>query len=156
MSMQTKTWLSLAGFLLLSFGAGAIGAAFPPGDWYAGLDKPSWNPPNWLFGPVWTTLYIMIGVAGWRIFQRVERVPSAELAAWGVQLVLNAMWSWLFFGLKLTGVALVEILLLWGAILTTLLLFRRRDKVASWLMAPYLAWVSFASLLNFELWRLNG
>jgi len=153
----SKSLLALAAWVVLCFSAAAIGAQFMPGEWYASLKKPSWNPPNWIFGPVWTALYAMMAVAAWLVWRRGGFAAQAlPLAAFLVQLVLNALWSWLFFGLKNPGLAFAEIVALWVAIATTLLLFRRPSATAAWLLAPYLAWVTFASLLNFTLWRLNA
>lgn len=154
-----KNLLPLVVFLALAFVAAAFGAFFPPGAWYAELSKPSWTPPNWLFGPVWTVLYIMIGIAGSRLW-RVSRQTGATLAtaalgAWGVQMILNALWSWIFFGLHKPGLAFLEISLLWIAIAGTIALAWRQDRVSSWLLVPYLLWVSFASALNFTLWQMN-
>ncbi|MCK6480111.1 MAG: tryptophan-rich sensory protein [Planctomycetes bacterium] len=149
--------LALAVFLLLSFGAAAFGARFAPGEWYVALRKPPWNPPGWVFGPVWTALYAAMAVAAWRVWRAAPPARARPaLAAWAVQLVLNAAWSWLFFGLREPGLAFAEILALWAAILATTVLFLRRDRAAGWLMVPYLAWVSFAAVLNFVLWRLNA
>ena len=145
------------GWLLLCFGAAAIGGLFPPGAWYAGLNKPSWNPPSWLFGPVWSALYTMMAVADWLVWKRGGfATQRTALTRFLVQLALNAAWSPLFFGLQWPGVAFAEILLLWLAILATLVSFWRVSPVASWLLAPYLAWVSFAAVLNFTLWRMNS
>ena len=146
--------LALVVSLLLAFGAAALGAQFAPGEWYASLRKPPWNPPGWIFGPVWTLLYAAMAVAAWRVWRAGGARPA--LAAYGVQLVLNAAWSWLFFGLRRPDLAFAEILLLWGAILVTMILFLRKDRPAGLLMAPYLAWVSFAAILNFTLWRMNA
>ena len=127
-----------------------------PGEWYASLKKPSWNPPPWIFAPVWSTLYAMMAVAAWLVWKRggfsTQRRPLALFLA---QLALNALWTPLFFGLHRPGLAFVEILLLWLAIAATLLAFRPVNRAAAWLLAPYLAWVSFAAALNFSLWRLN-
>lgn len=127
-----------------------------PGAWYASLQKPSWNPPGWLFGPVWTLLYVLMAVAAWQVWRRggfkANRVP---LACFLVQLALNAAWTPLFFGLHQPGWAFVDITLLWLAIVFTLVAFWRAHRVSAWLLAPYLAWVSFASILNFTLWRMN-
>lgn len=153
---QKRSLLALAVFLVLSFSAAAFGASFPPGEWYAGLDKPPWNPPSWLFGPVWTVLYLLIAVSAWRIWKRFGCEAKAALAAWGVQMVLNALWSWLFFGLHRMDVAFAEIMALWIAIAATIILFWRRDHVAGALLVPYLLWVSFATALNWALWQLNG
>jgi translocator protein len=144
------------GWLLLCFGAATLGAFFSPGEWYAALAKPSWNPPSWLFGPVWSALYTMMAVAAWLVWKRggfaAQRRP---LALFLTQLALNAAWSPLFFGLQWPGVAFAEILLLWLAIFATLVSFLRVSKFAGWLLAPYLAWVSFAAVLNFTLWQMN-
>lgn len=147
----------LALWVIACFAAAAMGALFPPGDWYAQLNKPSWNPPSWLFGPVWSALYTLMAVAAWLVWRRggfaAQRTP---LALFVVQLALNAAWSPLFFGLQWAGVAFAEMLLLWLAIVATLMSFWRVNPVAGWLLAPYLAWVSFAAVLNFTLWRLNA
>ncbi len=156
MQPRTQSFIAFLVFLGLSFSAATFGAFFPPGEWYAALDKPSWNPPNWLFGPVWTVLYLMIAGAGWRIQQKFGFKAKSALLFWAAQMVLNAMWSWLFFGLQRPGLAFAEIVLLWLSIATTIVLFWRRDRAAGLLMVPYLLWVSFASLLNFTLWQLNA
>jgi translocator protein len=151
-----KTILGLIGWLLLCFAASAVGALFMPGEWYAALNKPAWHPPAWIFGPVWTALYAMMAVAAWLVWQRggfaVQRRPLGLFLA---QLALNALWTPLFFGLRQPGVAFAEIILLWLAILATLLAFRPVSRAAAWLLVPYLAWVSFAAVLNGTLWRLN-
>lgn len=135
---------------------GSIATAPALGEWYAGLVKPSWNPPNWIFGPVWTTLYAMMAVAAWLVWRRGgPRGPSA-LILFGVQLFLNVAWSWLFFGLRQPGLALAEILLLWLAIGATAWVFDRISRPAALLFIPYLLWVSFAAVLNWALWRLNA
>ncbi len=154
--MTARHWLGLAGWWALCFSAAAMGAPFIPGEWYAALKKPAWSPPSWLFGPVWSALYTMMAVAAWLVWRSG---PSAtrrrSLAAFLVQLALNALWTPLFFGLRAPGVAFAEIMLLWVAIAWTVAAFRSVDRAAVWLLAPYLAWVSFAAALNFALWRLN-
>lgn len=148
--------MSLGGWLLLTFAAPALGGLFLPGEWYAQLSKPSWNPPNWLFGPVWAVLYTAMAVAAWLVWQRGGFASQSKALGWYVaQLVLNAMWTPIFFGLKQPALAFVEIALLWGAILVTLLAFWKVNRFAGALLLPYLAWVSFAAILNFTLWRLN-
>jgi translocator protein len=153
---SARMFLSLAGWMLLSVAAASMGGLFMPGDWYAALKKPSWNPPAWIFGPVWTALYAMMGMAAWLVWKQggfaAQRRP---LTAFLVQLALNAAWTPLFFGLHWTGLAFAEIVLLWLAIAATIALFRPVNLAAAWLLAPYLAWVSFAAALNFTLWRLN-
>lgn len=153
-------WISswgLIAWLVLCFGAAAVGSQFGPGEWYAGLRKPSWNPPSWVFAPVWTALYTLMGIAAWLIWRRGGwKVNRLALTAFLTQLVLNAAWSWLFFGLRNPGLAFAEILLLWLAIVWTWRLFRRINPAAGALLGPYLAWVSFAAVLNAVLWRLNS
>ncbi|HCN28169.1 MAG TPA: sensory protein TspO [Verrucomicrobiales bacterium] len=146
--------LVLAAFLFATFAAPALSAFFPgPGDWYAELVKPAWNPPGWVFGPVWTLLYTLMAVAAWLVWRRAGWTkPHGFYLA---QLVLNAAWTPVFFGAREIGWALVVIVALWAAILSTLLSFHKVSRVSGWLLAPYLAWVSFASVLNFTLWRLN-
>ena len=150
-------YLALAGWIAACFAASAVGAFFMPGEWYAQLSKPAWNPPNWIFGPVWTALYLMMAVAAWRIWRLGgfggQRRP---LILFFIQLALNAAWSPLFFGLKEPGLAFAEILVLWLAIVLTIAAFRRADRLAAGLLVQYLAWVSFASVLNFTLWRMNA
>jgi tryptophan-rich sensory protein len=151
---RAGAWLILPLFLLLSFAAAASGALFPPGAWYAGLERPSFAPPNWLFGPVWTTLYVLIAVSGWLVWREVGW-RSREMALWGAQMLLNALWTPLFFGLNWLGVALIEMALLWLAILMCVLLFWRVRALAGALLVPYLAWVGFAWVLNAGFWWLN-
>jgi len=152
-----RTWLSLGGWLLLCFSAAAFGGLFMPGEWYASSKKPSWNPPGWVFGPVWTALYSMMAVAVWLVWKRGGFTAQRRaLTLFLAQLALNAAWTPLFFGLHRPGLAFAEILLLWLAIAATLTAFLRVGRVAAWLLAPYLAWVSFATVLNFSLWRLNA
>lgn len=153
-------WIGLICLLVLCFGAAGIGGAVTTpniGGWYATLTKPSWNPPNWIFGPVWTALYLMMALAAWLVWRQAGW-PGAKvpLTAFGVQLVLNILWSCLFFGLKNPGLAFCEVLLLWLAIAVTAVAFWGRSKVAGMLFVPYLAWVTFAAVLNFTIWRLNG
>ncbi len=147
---------ALCGFLLLCFATALSGVVCPPGEWYAALRKPSWNPPGWVFGPVWSALYTMMGVSAWLVWRRggfaAQRGP---LMLFLVQLGLNAAWTPLFFGWRRPGVALVEIILLWLTIGATILAFRRVSRPAAWLLVPYLAWVGFATVLNGTLWRLN-
>jgi tryptophan-rich sensory protein len=147
-------YLVLAGFLLVTVGGGlAIGFVTRPGAWYAALAKPSFNPPNWVFGPMWTILYVLIAVAGWRIF---ERAPAgAAMAVWVVALALNFLWSPVFFGAQQPAAALAVVATLLGAIAVFIALAWRVDTVAALLFLPYAAWVAFATLLNAALVRLN-
>ena len=144
-------------FLGVTAAAAAFGATFTPGLWYDALQKPSWNPPNWVFGPVWSALYLAMAVAAWLVWRERKTPPDVRpaLAMWGAQLALNAAWSWLFFGLHEMAWAFAEILALWAAIFVTVILFRRHSKLAALLLVPYLAWVSFAAFLNYTLWQLN-
>jgi len=148
--------LGLAGWVLLCFSAAALGGFFLPGEWYAQLRKPAWNPPGWIFGPVWTALYTMMAVAAWLVWRRggfaVQRVP---LGLFLLQLLFNALWSPLFFGLHNPALAFAEIVLLWLALLATIVAFGKVQRGAGILLLPYLAWVSFAAVLNFTLWQLN-
>lgn len=141
-------------FLCLSFAAAAFGALFEPGEWYAGLNKPELTPPDQVFAPVWTVLYVCIAVSGAMVWR--ERGLCLAMVLWGLQLVLNAAWSWIFFGLHEPGWAFAEIRLLWLAIAATIVAFWRIRTSAALLLLPYLLWVSFASWLNYMLWRLNG
>jgi benzodiazapine receptor len=149
--------VALVGWLVLSFGAASLGGPYMPGDWYVALKKPAWNPPGWVFGPVWTALYTMMAVAAWLVWRcggwAAQRRP---LLLFLTQLALNAVWTPLFFGLHRPGLAFAEIVLLWLAIAATLVVFRPVSRAAAWLLVPYLAWVSFAGVLNFTLWRLNS
>jgi translocator protein len=153
--------VALLAFLGAVFLAGAFGASFPPGAWHAALQKPSWNPPGWLFGPVWTILYVCIAIAGYRIWQARTTDPQyvkarrQALTVWALQLVLNAGWSFLFFGAKLPGIALLEICAMLVTIVSFIAIAHKVDRTAARLFIPYAAWVSFATLLNFTLWRLN-
>jgi translocator protein len=152
-------WLGLALSLAACFGAALFGNQFTEPaipTWYASLDKPAWTPPNWLFGPVWTLLYISMAVAAWLVWrERGFGGAPLPLGLFCLQLLLNAIWSFLFFGLRNPGLAFAEIVLLWLAILATTLSFRRVNRTAALLLVPYLLWVTYASALNFEIWRTN-
>jgi translocator protein len=148
--------ISLIAVLILTFGSAAFGAQFMPGDWYAALQKPPLTPPNNVFGPVWTVLYALMSVAAWLVWQRTTWAGQRPaMALYLFQLALNAIWSYLFFGLHSPGIALIEIGLLWGMIIATTVLFFRANSSAGFLMVPYLAWVTFAAYLNAGLWWLN-
>jgi tryptophan-rich sensory protein len=150
------TWLGLAGFAAANVVVALSGILFPPGPWYETLTKPSWCPPNWLFGPAWTLLYAMIAVSGWLVWREAGFAgATAALVIYGVQLLLNAAWSGIFFGLKRMDLAFAELVLLWLAILATIVAFFPIHAGAALLLVPYLAWVSFAGALNLTLWRLN-
>lgn len=152
-----KQALGLIAWLALPLSAGTVGSRYMPGAWYASLAKPSWNPPDAIFAPVWILLYVLMGVAAWLVWRRAGfRGAGTALGLFVVHLILNALWSYLFFGLHRPDWALVDIVALWLAILVVTILFWRRHQVAGALLLPYLAWVGFATLLNFTLWRLNA
>ncbi|MBI4138663.1 tryptophan-rich sensory protein [Candidatus Uhrbacteria bacterium] len=140
--------------------AGVIGAAFTVSvipTWYAGLAKPALNPPSWIFGPVWTMLYALMGISAFLIWRRglQQRNIRTALIIFDVQLFLNAIWSVLFFGMRNPGAALLDIFLLWATIIWTIAVFHKISRPAAYILAPYLLWVSFAIYLNVEIWRLN-
>ena len=137
--------------------AGLGGLAANSAQEYGNLQQPSWAPPSWLFGPVWTALYAAMAVAAWLVWRSGSIAETkGALAAYAVQLVLNAVWTPLFFGLGWRGIALIDIAVLWAVLLTTVVLFFRRSAVAGWLLVPYLAWTTFALCLNFAVWQLNN
>lgn len=149
-------WLGLILWMCLSFTPAWIGAYFPPSQWYADLAQPALTPPGWVFGPVWTMLYLMMGVAAWLVWRRYGLHGAAwPLGLFLVQLVLNACWSYLFFGRQNPGLAFLDILALWLAILATLIAFWRYHRPAGQLLLPYLLWVTFAVYLNLQFWLLN-
>lgn len=165
-SSSTKTkvlplqWLILVVFVVVCLGAAGLGAAWTNtsvATWYSTLAKPSWNPPNWVFGPVWTCLYLAMAVSAWLVWRQQGMVGArTPLLIFTGQLILNAAWSFIFFGLRNPGLALVDVVLLWLSILATILAFRRVSTWAAALLVPYLAWVSFATVLNWTLWRMNS
>jgi tryptophan-rich sensory protein len=146
--------LMLAALVVLTFCAPLAGLIATPGAWYESLNKPTWNPPAWIFGPVWTLLYLMMAVAAWLAWKRMQ--SWRVLIPYFIQLALNAAWTPVFFGLEQPGWALVVIIALWLAIVQTIRSFRPAGLTAVWLLAPYLLWVSFATVLNFTLWRMNA
>lgn len=159
--MKERTrWLGLVLFILICLAAGGLGAiaTTPEIDgWYRTIIKPEWNLPDWVFGPVWTTLFVMMGISAWLVWKRAGfRAAATPLALFAMQLTFNVAWSWIFFGMHQIGWAAIEIIILWAAILATTVAFFRRAKPAGWLLVPYLGWVSFASILNFTIWRLNA
>jgi tryptophan-rich sensory protein len=146
----------LIAWVLAALAAGWIGSLFPPGVWYESLAKPEWTPPGFIFAPVWTVLYILMGVAAWLVWRR-NGFAAARLALtiFIGQLLLNTLWSFLFFGAHRPDLAFLEIVVLWVAILITTILFWRKTPIAGILLLPYLAWVGFASFLNLAIWQLN-
>lgn len=162
LSIQTprrSRWRALIAWLGACFAVALTSTLFTasaiPG-WYAGLAKPSFNPPNQIFGPVWTVLYAAMGIAAWQVWMRHDSDKRTQaLLLFITQLLLNFGWSLIFFGWHQIGAAFIEILMLWLAIVLTTIHFFRVSRAAGWLMTPYLCWVSFASVLNWEIWRLN-
>ena len=149
-----QRYLSLLLFVIVVLGGGLlIGYTTLPGAWYASLTKPPFNPPNWVFAPAWTLLYLLIAVAGWRTW--LQASSGAAMKIWAVQLVLNLLWSPTFFGAKMMGLALVVIVLLLASIGLFIATAWNRDRASAWLFAPYAAWVAFATLLNASLLWLN-
>ncbi len=151
-----RRYVPLAIFIAAVFATAFFGAQFLPGSWYAALKKPSWNPPGWLFGPVWTLLYVAIAVSAWRVYERLPPRSWAPIGLWFVQLIPNALWSYFFFGAHRMDWALIDILVLLCLIGSTAALFYRYDRIAGWLFVPYFLWVAFASTLNWALYWLNA
>jgi len=155
--MNAKSLVGLIIWILLPFGAALVGSQFQPGDWYVSLRKPEWNPPAYVFGPVWSLLYATMGVAAWLVWKRHGLGGAGfALGLFVLQLALNAAWSWVFFGLHRPGLAFAEIIILWLVILATIVAFWDRRPLAGALLLPYIAWVSFAAGLNYAIWRLNA
>ncbi|MFC6731345.1 TspO/MBR family protein [Haladaptatus sp. GCM10025893] len=151
---------TLAAAILLSELVGALGTVFTGpqiNTWYTTLAKPAFNPPNWVFGPVWTTLFALMGAAAWLVWRRGfdQTAVRVALSAFALQFALNVGWSAAFFGLESPQLGLVVIIALWVAIVATIALFDRVDRRAALLLVPYLAWVTFAAVLNYHIWRLN-
>jgi translocator protein len=159
LSKRTQS-IGLAAWLLVSFAAAGLGSIVTStsvNGWYQQLARPSWNPPDWVFGPVWTTLFAMMAVAAWLVWRQAGlRQAAMPLGLFIAQLALNALWSVLFFGLRRPDLASLEIVVLWLAIAATIVAFWSRSKPAALLMCPYLAWVTFAAALNFVIARLNS
>jgi benzodiazapine receptor len=150
--------VALAVFVAICLAAGFLGSIFTAeavGGWYAGLNKPDFTPPSWIFAPVWTTLYVLMGLSGWLVWRQREKGVALPLLLFTVQLALNAAWSPIFFGLKRPGWALLDIAALWLLIVLFMFASWRRSRTASTLFLPYLAWVSYASILNFFIWQMN-
>ena len=153
-------WFALVGWILLLVGLGAtFGALFAPEAWFAELLKPTWNPPSWIFAPVWTLLYATMAVALWLVRREPaneDRLRKVALVLFAIQFALNLAWTPLFFGLRSPGLAFAEICLLWIALLSTMLAFGRVRPLAGYLLLPYLLWVSFARVLNGTIWLMNA
>ena len=152
-------WLSLAVWIIGCLAIGGLGGRWTgpeiPG-WYRTIKKPSFNPPTWIFGPVWATLYILMAIAAWSVAESPESpARTLGLGLFALQLALNLAWSWIFFRKHAIGSAALEVAILWDAVAATTLVFSRISTASAWLMAPYWAWVTFASILNATIWRLN-
>jgi len=150
--------LGLVGWFLLTFFAAALGgiASGDAGSFYNELVRPSWTPPGWLFAPVWSFLYAAMGVSAWLVWRvRGFRHSAFPLVLYILHLAVNALWTWLFFGWRLGGLALADALLLWVLVMILILSFRRKSTTAALLLVPYAAWVGYACALNFFLWKLN-
>lgn len=159
MKRSTRVFVFLASILVCQ-GAGVLGSVFTAPaipTWYAGLKKPPFNPPDWIFAPVWTTLFLLMGISLYLVWSKetLGKSKKAAVAAFAIQLALNSLWSFLFFGLRAPLFGLLEIVVLWLFILLTLLLFYRLSRPAAFLLLPYLVWVSFATALNYALFALN-
>jgi translocator protein len=157
MNNYVKLFISILIPLVIGSSAGFFTTSGVNG-WYALANKPSFNPPNWIFAPVWTTLYILMGIAlylVWKSTNTTLAVKQTAILLFVVQLTLNFFWSILFFKFQLTGWAFVEIIAMWVAILFTILWFGKISSTAAWLLVPYICWVSFASVLNYSIWKLN-
>ncbi len=156
---MSRDWIALLIFFGICFAVGASGSVFTASSvktWYPGLLKPAGTPPPWVFGPVWSILYLLMSAAAWLVWrQRAHEDVWPALALFTAQLILNGLWSFVFFGLRRPGAALVEIIVLLVAIVMTALRFAEFSRLALWLMTPYAAWVLYASYLNFGIWRLN-
>ncbi len=157
--MRFKDWLAFAGWVALCEAAGIVGSLFTApaiAGWYTTLARPALAPPNWVFAPVWATLFLLMGVAAFLVWkQHTHILKYVGMSLFAVQLALNVLWSFIFFGLHSPGAAFAEIILLWFTIAATLWVFAKISKPAAWLLSPYLAWVTFATYLNWMLWLLN-
>lgn len=156
--MDTKPWLVLIVFLAVCLGAGGLGSFFTASsvrEWYPQLHKPAGTPPSWVFGPVWTTLYVLMAVAAWLVWRDYGTGARFALLIFFAQLALNVAWSGIFFGSRMPGVAFAEIVVLWLAIAFTMLVFVLLKPIAAALLVPYLLWASYAGYLNWGIWRLN-
>jgi translocator protein len=150
-------WMVLAGFIILCLGVGFVSGVMTAGamvDWYPTLNKPFFNPPSWVFAPAWTFLYIIMAVAAWRVWLAGPSSKPA-LNLFFIQLVLNFLWSVFFFGMHSPALALIDIIAMWIMIALTMRAFFKIARPAGWLLVPYLAWVSFAAILNASIWWLN-
>lgn len=161
MKRDSRQWLMLAIFVSICLAVGGFGSIYTESTrffWYETLRQPDWRPPDWLFAPVWTFLYLSMAVAAWLVWRNARYFAQAAgpLILFGIQLALNLAWSGIFFALRAPGAAFAEIIILWAAILATLIAFWRVKPVAGLLLIPYLLWVTYASALNYSIWQLNA
>lgn len=154
-----ESWVSLLPFVVVCFTAAGIGSLVTNSSvktWYSQLNRPAWTPPNWIFAPVWTTLYLMMAISAWLVWRGWNwSAARFALVLFGIQLALNILWSVVFFGWRKVGPAFAEILLLWMMIIATTVAFYPLSLLAAWLLLPYVVWVAFASYLNFRIWQMN-
>ncbi len=156
MNPRWQRFLTASGCLFVCFLPGIFGGRFAPGSWYQGLVKPALTPPGWVFPVAWTILYLMMGISLFMVLRDAKHAAlKTALPAFALQLILNGLWSWIFFGLQRPGLAFAEILVLWLTIVISAALFWKIRRAAGLLLLPYLGWVTFAAWLNFGLWRLN-
>ena len=156
--MDAKPWLVLILFFAVCLGAGGLGSFFTANsvrDWYPRLRKPPGTPPSWVFGPVWTTLYVLMAISAWLVWREYGRGALPALLIFFAQLALNVAWSGIFFGSRMPGVAFLEIVILWLAIAFNIFVFYGLLPIAAAILLPYLMWVTYAAYLNFGIWRLN-
>ena len=156
MNNTAKFFLSIAIPLAVGF-TSSLFTITGTGSWYQEISKPTWNPPNWIFGPVWTTLYVLMGIALYLVWKddRVSRIKDTALLLFVFQLIFNFSWSYIFFDRHQIGLAFAEILILLALIILTIISFSRVNKLAAWLLVPYVSWVSFAAILNYTIWQMN-
>jgi len=155
-----KKYLKLVASIVICQMAGILGAVFTSNSvdtWYSTITRPDIAPPNWIFGPVWTTLFLLMGISLYIVWNKGLQTRESKVAVsvFGLQLVLNTLWSIIFFGLHNPGLAFIEIIFLWISILASIILFYRISKVSAYLLIPYILWVSFAAFLNYNIWILN-
>lgn len=160
MPTKISNFSKLITAIVISEAAGLVGSVFSISAipaWYSTLNKPALNPPNWIFGPVWTTLYALMGIAAFLVWDKGLNRKDVRMALYvfGLQLALNTSWSIVFFGLQNPGLAFINIVAMWLAIVWTMILFYKISKPAMWLLVPYILWVSFAGYLNYSIWVLN-
>jgi len=156
LSKRLSDLMGLAFWIVLTFSVAAFASQFEPGVWYTTIAKPDWTPPGWLFGPVWGMLYLAMSISAWLIWrQRSQSAVSIPLGFYMMQLAVNGLWSWIFFGRQWIGLAFIDLITLVILVAMTLAVFLRIRKAAGLMLIPYLIWISFAAALNFQIWRMN-